>query len=78
MNPTLFARIIGAGNVSKASVALENRPYYIRKRSRPHPQYTHRREYPSGAISLLVMGMSAWGPIEKECAPESAARGKRR
>ena len=25
MNPTLFARIIGAGNVPKASVALENR-----------------------------------------------------
>lgn len=41
---------------------------------------THMREYPSGANTLLTIGISALGPIDKDCAsaPETATRGKRK
>jgi hypothetical protein len=55
MNPTLFARITGLGNVPEASVVLKCEVHWIRHRFEQRLWETHRRVYPSGANCLLTM-----------------------
>jgi len=55
MDPTLFARITGAGNVPEASVVLEYGMHWIRYCFELQLWETHRRVYPSGASCLLAM-----------------------
>jgi hypothetical protein len=58
--------------------------FWIRRQMQWHRRETHRREYPSGAITLLVTTIAAWGPIDLgpepglEKTPETAARRKRK
>jgi hypothetical protein len=59
-------------------VELVRGVFQIRWRSFQRPTKAHEREYPSGAMTLLTMGISAVGPIDKDSAPEKAARGKRK
>ena len=75
MNPTLFARITGAGNVPEASVVLKYEVHWIRHRFEQQLWETHRREYPSGANCLLTMSREVL-TTEAETPRDSAARSR--
>jgi hypothetical protein len=75
MNPTLFARITGPGNVPEASVVLKYEVHWIRHRFEQLLRETHRREYPSGANCLLTMSREVL-TTEAETPRNSAARSR--
>ena len=75
MNPTLFARITGPGNVPEASVVLRYEVQRIRHRLKQQLRETHRRVNPSGANCLLTMSREVL-TTEAETPRDSAARNR--
>ena len=75
MEPTLFARMIGPGNVPEANVVLKYGVHWIRYCFEQHLRETHRRVYPSGANCLLAMSREVL-TTEAETPRDRAARSK--
>ena len=79
MNPTLFALIIGLGNVPRARVELEHVAILIRWYFGQYPLSTGHSQARAPVRSYLSVNYRnvSWGPIETNSMPEKAARGKR-
>jgi hypothetical protein len=75
MNPTIFARITGPGNVPEARVVLKYEVHWIRDHFEQQLGETHMREYPSGANCLLTMSREVL-KREAETPRDSAARSR--